>query len=246
MKHQWLIRIASLVGLVAAGVVFARWQPEPTSGPMGNAARVPDRDGPPMDPLMRDEGRVTWLVRRERWDEAISLANDVLTRAPERTGTLWNLAAAHARRDQPGDAEASLAAYARLNELATRQSAEYRSPDEFRRLGLIRHRLGDEPAAREAYAKAASLQRWYINGRAANDVPDRWWYNLACLEALAGNVNAAFDALDEAIERGFTNAEYAQSDSDFDAIRSDPRFAKALQAMRDRVPDEPETADMPR
>lgn len=236
MKHQWTIRIAGLVGVVAAGVVFARCSPESAPGPVDNRASVRE-DGPRMDPITRDEGRVTWLVRRERWDDAIALANEVLARDPERTGTLWHLAEAHARRAAPGDDEASRAAYARLNELATKRSLEYRFPEQFRRLGLIRHRLGDDAGSREAYAQGASLQRWYINGRDANDVTDRWWYNLACLEALAGNADAAFDALDRAVERGFTNADYASSDADLDALKDDPRFATTLEAIRAARPE---------
>lgn len=237
MKHHWLIRIAGLVGVVAAGVVFARWEPDRSPGPGGTREEYVLSDGPRLDPVTRDENRVTWLVRRERWDEAITLASDVLRRDPERTGTLWHLADAYARRDQPGDAEASFEAYTRLNALASKRSVEYRFPEQFRRLGLIRLRIGDEAGAREAYAQGAYLQRWYINGRNPDDVTDRWWYNLACMEALSGNATAAFEALDRAIERGFTNADHARSDPDLESLRADPRFAKALDAMRARATD---------
>lgn len=238
MNHRWLIRIAGVVGVVAAGLVFARWEPAPSDAPGSGGAAL---GGPTLDPVTRDENRVSALLRRERWDEAITLASDVLRRDPERTSTLWNLAEAHARRAQPGDAEASRAAYARLNEIASRRTREYRFPEQFRRLGLIRRRLDDHEGAREAYAQGAALQRWYINGRDPSDVDDRWWYNLACLEALAENPNAAFDALNVAIERGFTNVEHASSDPDLDSIRDDPRFALALDAMRERSPVAPPT-----
>jgi tetratricopeptide (TPR) repeat protein len=245
MKHHWLIRIAGLVGVVAAGVVFARWEPDPSPGPGGDREQYAPSDGPRLDPLTRDENRVTWLVRRERWDEAITLATDVLRRDPERTATLWHLADAHARRDQPGDAEASLAAYTRLNQLATKRSVEYRFPEQFRRLGLIRLRIGDDAGAREAYAQGAYLQRWYINGRNPDDVSERWWYNLACMEALAGNATAAFEALDRAIERGFTNVDHALSDPDLESLRDDPRFERALDAMRARTPDVEPSVEAP-
>ena len=52
-------------------------------------------------------------------------------------------------------------------------------------------------------------------------------YNLACFEALAGRAEAALAHLGEAVEADPRTREWAQTDSDFDAIRSDPRFPAA-------------------
>jgi tetratricopeptide repeat protein len=52
-------------------------------------------------------------------------------------------------------------------------------------------------------------------------------YNLACFEALAGRTEAALVHLGEAVEADPRTREWAQTDSDFDAIRSDPRFPAA-------------------
>jgi tetratricopeptide (TPR) repeat protein len=49
-------------------------------------------------------------------------------------------------------------------------------------------------------------------------------YNLACFEALAGRHEDALEHLAEAVERDPRTKEWAQSDSDFDAVRADPRF----------------------
>jgi quercetin dioxygenase-like cupin family protein len=49
-------------------------------------------------------------------------------------------------------------------------------------------------------------------------------YQLACLEALAGNRERALDELAIAIEGGERFRGYAAADEDFDAIRDDPRF----------------------
>jgi tetratricopeptide (TPR) repeat protein len=49
-------------------------------------------------------------------------------------------------------------------------------------------------------------------------------YNLACFEALAGRTDAALVHLAEAVEADPRTREWAQTDSDFDAVRSDPRF----------------------
>ncbi len=57
-------------------------------------------------------------------------------------------------------------------------------------------------------------------------------YNYACALALDGKKTAALDALDAAVERGFNRAQHAAGDSDLRGIRSNPRFRKALNAMR--------------
>ncbi|HEY3105937.1 MAG TPA: hypothetical protein VGJ49_03975 [Gaiellaceae bacterium] len=49
-------------------------------------------------------------------------------------------------------------------------------------------------------------------------------YNLACYESLAGRRDDAIRHLIEAVEHDPRTKDWAQSDSDFDAIRDDPRF----------------------
>jgi hypothetical protein len=49
-------------------------------------------------------------------------------------------------------------------------------------------------------------------------------YNLACVEALAGRGDAALAHLEEAVAADPRKREWAKVDSDFDAIRQDPRF----------------------
>jgi tetratricopeptide (TPR) repeat protein len=51
-------------------------------------------------------------------------------------------------------------------------------------------------------------------------------YNLACFESLAGRADEALVHLSEAIELRPEMTEWAQTDSDFDAIRSDARFPR--------------------
>jgi mannose-6-phosphate isomerase-like protein (cupin superfamily) len=52
-------------------------------------------------------------------------------------------------------------------------------------------------------------------------------YNLACMEALTGEHEAALRHLGEAVKNPRFR-EFAQTDSDFDSLRDDPRFAEAL------------------
>ncbi len=52
-------------------------------------------------------------------------------------------------------------------------------------------------------------------------------YNLACFESLAGHVDGALEHLAQAVEADPRTRGWAQTDADFDAIRSDPRFPSA-------------------
>jgi tetratricopeptide (TPR) repeat protein len=52
-------------------------------------------------------------------------------------------------------------------------------------------------------------------------------YNLACMESLSGETDAALEHLAQAIEGDPRSLEWAQADSDFDPIREDPRFPRA-------------------
>jgi len=53
-------------------------------------------------------------------------------------------------------------------------------------------------------------------------------YNLACYHSLAGNVPAAIDHLQKAIELDGTFRDLTGSERDFDAIRTDPRFVAVV------------------
>ena len=52
-------------------------------------------------------------------------------------------------------------------------------------------------------------------------------YDLACVEALAGQSESAFELLDEAIAKDERFRAYAQKDTDFASIKDDPRFPAA-------------------
>jgi tetratricopeptide (TPR) repeat protein len=53
-------------------------------------------------------------------------------------------------------------------------------------------------------------------------------YNLACLESIAGNADAAVAALKIALERQESTIEWARDDPDFVFIRDDPRYRALL------------------
>jgi tetratricopeptide (TPR) repeat protein len=51
-------------------------------------------------------------------------------------------------------------------------------------------------------------------------------YDLACVEALAGEIDTALELLNDAIGKDERFREYAQTDEDFASIRADPRFPR--------------------
>lgn len=54
------------------------------------------------------------------------------------------------------------------------------------------------------------------------------WYNLACARARAGKTGTALDALEAAVERGFSNAASMAADPDLASLRTSERFQAVL------------------
>lgn len=80
------------------------------------------------------------------------------------------------------------------------------------------------PAMREHDYDTA--RRILEEGLEENDAPVVR-YQLACVEALAGNRERALDELENAVSREPRLAKSAQEDEDFASIRDDPRFPQA-------------------
>ncbi len=62
------------------------------------------------------------------------------------------------------------------------------------------------------------------------------WYNLGCAYALQDKPDAAFEALEQAVRTGFSRADYLETDSDLDSLRSDPRFSRLKEHMKEAWP----------
>jgi quercetin dioxygenase-like cupin family protein len=77
-------------------------------------------------------------------------------------------------------------------------------------------RNGDAARARETMQEALARE------------PDAWQgsYNAACVEALAGDADAAFDYLRRAVALNRDVLEYAAADDDLVSLREDPRYAE--------------------
>lgn len=105
----------------------------------------------------------------------------------------------------------------------------------------LRRRMPEHPGVLESLGCLYTEMGRYEEGLAADRDMVRVqphsplaWYNLACSLSLTGQVDAAFAALGKAVARGYADAEWMQSDKDFDPIRSDPRFAMLLAQVQAR------------
>jgi quercetin dioxygenase-like cupin family protein len=89
------------------------------------------------------------------------------------------------------------------------------SPWEHSFVAVGRQRAGDFEGARAEMKRAVS------------EHPDEWqgWFNFACIEAVAGEREAALDYLERAAALDpETVARLAAEDEDFDELRDDPRY----------------------
>ena len=71
-----------------------------------------------------------------------------------------------------------------------------------------------------------TLAKYATEARAL--IPPDDWYNLACLDSVCGNVDAALEHLRRAAEKEKFNREWAWRDPDLEWIRDDPRFGEIV------------------
>src|SRR5262249_32519904 len=119
----------------------------------------------------------------------------------------------------------------RAEELLTKQAHEANNPESWYRLGWARKLLGNQTEARMAWARA-------IDSLTLNDAPlasSVKLYNLACYRSLNGEPDEALDVLPRAAAAGWNDADHAEHDEDFEAIREDPRFKKIVLGIRQRA-----------
>jgi Flp pilus assembly protein TadD len=87
--------------------------------------------------------------------------------------------------------------------------------------GFTMKEMGDLPGAIEATRKAKSTAKESREIKTAD-------YNLACYLSLSGKTEQAIDHLRRACADDDSIRQWAKQDSDFDPIRSDPRFKEII------------------
>jgi hypothetical protein len=95
-------------------------------------------------------------------------------------------------------------------------------------LGLARLKLGELERASIAWRNAARFP----------GLRPIALYNLACTYALKNDVPQALDYLEQALRVGFDQFDLVDTDTDLDALRSDPRFAEAVGRAKALTPPE--------
>jgi beta-lactamase regulating signal transducer with metallopeptidase domain/tetratricopeptide (TPR) repeat protein len=115
-----------------------------------------------------------------------------------------------------------VAALGKYDKRADRWAKQPRNGEEWHERGWDYYRNDRYVDAAAAFERAAGEQ--FRTGPSL--------YNAACSHALAGNRDEALATLKAAIAAGWDDFEHIAEDSDFDSLRGDPEFAKALDATR--------------
>jgi len=119
-------------------------------------------------------------------------------------------------------------------------------PDDVRRA----FRKGLAIAEKQLELHPGDARAWYLGAHAHLELGDRTtalrWnaqatklgprdpatlYNAACLFAVMDEVDACFECFHRAIEHGFSNRPWLETDPDLASIRSDPRYPALLESM---------------
>ncbi len=75
---------------------------------------------------------------------------------------------------------------------------------------------------------------WANNALAMDPDDARLLYNLACTYALAGQIEEALQALDQAVDAGWRRRNWTENDADLEALRGRPDFQVLLERMESR------------
>lgn len=112
--------------------------------------------------------------------------------------------------------EAASAAY----EIVVREQPK--NGQAWHRLGYSLHAIGDLDAALKAHQKALEFPPFAPTGA----------YNTACVHALRGDKDKAFEWLAKSVKLGMTNKQQFDGDTDLDSLRDDERYAKIIEMVK--------------
>jgi tetratricopeptide (TPR) repeat protein len=101
-------------------------------------------------------------------------------------------------------------------------AAEPKNGEHWLMLGIALHSAGKLDEALPIHCKAAEFP---VAAAAAT-------YNIACVHALKGDKDKAFEFLNLALERGFADANTLANDKDIESLRSDARFKPIAEKVK--------------
>jgi len=113
----------------------------------------------------------------------------------------------------------------------------FRAPEPGLKLSSLPAAFWEDVFVANAYADKGDLeQARTLFADLLHEHPDAWqgFFNAACLEARVGDKDQAIEHFQRAVELEPEKArEFAKTDSDFDSIRDDPRFASLISGEPD-------------
>jgi Tfp pilus assembly protein PilF len=124
---------------------------------------------------------------------------------------------------QAGEFGKAVAAFQKLTE------ADPKDGRAWHMLGYCLHAEGKLDEALKIHQKACEFP----------DVAAVASYNAACVFALKKDKENALSWLEKAVERGFSQPEYLETDTDLDFLRKEPRFEKILAGVQKMAKDMP-------
>jgi len=119
-------------------------------------------------------------------------------------------------------------------------------PHDWYEYGLVLKKTGQDSEALESFRLASKLQTKLVTEPTNERRP--WgveYYNLACYRALAGEREAAMDALELAAKRRYVDNGLVNTDPDLDSLRQEPRFITIVEGINRRRAQRAADAGMP-
>lgn len=144
-----------------------------------------------------------------------ALASALLAQAPSPAQDLKKLRSEAQAAVQAGDYETAAASFKRITEADPKDSQAWHM------LGYSLHTRGKLDEALAAHQKAAEFP----------ETAPVAFYNIACVHALKGNVDASFAWLKKSVGAGFDDVQQLDGDDDLKSLRKDPRYAELKDSM---------------